>query len=662
MITQNFSSVLVANRGEIALRIMKTARQMGLRCIAIYTDSDADAPHAAYADQAVRIGSGPVAESYLSIAAVIEAAKVSGAEAIHPGYGFLSENTEFAKACTKAGIVFVGPPAEAVEVMGNKAAAKTKMIEAGVPCVPGYEGAAQSEAVLAREAGKIGYPVMIKAAAGGGGRGMRLVASADQFKTQLALAKSEALNAFGSDEMILEKAILRPRHVEIQVFADRHGSVLHLGERDCSVQRRHQKVVEEAPCPVLTTDQRAAMGKAAVEAARAVNYVGAGTVEFLLDQDGAFFFLEMNTRLQVEHPVTEMVTGRDLVKLQFNVAKGLPLGFDQDAVTLSGHAIEVRLYAEDPLADFLPATGAIRHWAVPELPGIRIDAGVRVGQEVSPFYDPMLAKIIGWGETREEARQRLLAALKSAPLLGMATNRDFLIDVLERPDFISGQATTAFIAETYSTGVGAAIRPDDADFALLAAETFRADRDRFAARAVSMTPELLNWSSGAPIPHVLRFTYGDAAIVARVLALAVDQLEVTLNDRVHIVTGVGDALRIDGERADIKAFLTDGDRVHLATSTRCLSVSRHRPGARADSTEGADQVRAPMHGNLVSLSVKIGDPVKPGDPLAVLEAMKMQHEILAEVSGTIETIPNSPPCQVQAGDLIVGIKLDGGRS
>ena len=375
----SFQTILIANRGEIACRIMRTVREMGLRSVAVFSDADRNAPHVKLADQAVPIGPAPVGESYLVIEKIIEAAKSSGADAIHPGYGFLSENAEFATACADAGLIFIGPSPDAIALMGDKAVAKRRMIAAGVPCVPGYQGAEQDDATLIKESGKIGFPLMVKAAAGGGGRGMRLVNAASDLPAALADARSEARNAFGSDSLILERAIIRPRHVEIQVFGDTQGNIIHLGERDCSVQRRHQKVIEEAPCPVMTEALRTRMGDAAVLAARSVNYVGAGTVEFMLDDEDNFYFLEMNTRLQVEHPVTERVTGLDLVALQIRVAQGQPLGLSQDDIRLCGHAIEARLYAEDPANDFLPATGQIEYLSFPDMDGVRIDSGVESG-------------------------------------------------------------------------------------------------------------------------------------------------------------------------------------------------------------------------------------------------------------------------------------------
>ncbi|RMF12385.1 MAG: ATP-grasp domain-containing protein, partial [Candidatus Dadabacteria bacterium] len=402
--------VLVANRGEIAVRVMRTARRLGLKTVAVYSEADADMPHVSAADLAVCIGPPQVAASYLNVEAILDAAKRTGADAIHPGYGFLSENADFAEVCAQHGITFVGPPVEAIRLMGNKRAAKVRMIEAGVPCVPGYEGEDQADETLIAEAQRIGFPLMVKAAAGGGGRGMRIVHEADALPAALRSARSEAKGAFGSDELILERAVIAPRHVEIQVFGDTHGNVIHLGERDCSMQRRHQKVVEEAPSPAVDPELRAQMGEAAVRAAQACGYVGAGTVEFLLDDERNFYFLEMNTRLQVEHPVTESVTGEDLVEWQFRVADGQPLPLTQEQVELHGASIEVRLYAEDPANGFRPQTGRIEALGWPDHPDVRIDTGVGEGNEISPFYDPMIAKIISRGPDREHARRALIAA------------------------------------------------------------------------------------------------------------------------------------------------------------------------------------------------------------------------------------------------------------
>ena len=410
-----FTKILIANRGEIACRIQRTAQTLGYRTVAVFSDADAQALHVQMADEAVHIGPAPVNQSYLNIPAILDAARRTGADAIHPGYGFLSENAGFAQACLDAGLTFIGPSVAAIELMGSKRQSKLAMLDAGVPCIAGYQGNAQDDATLQQEANRIGYPLMIKASAGGGGRGMRLVHDGSQLLDQLRTARSEALNAFGSDELILEQALIDPRHVEIQLFGDSHSNLIYLGERDCSIQRRHQKVIEEAPCPVMTPALRQAMGEAALKAGRAVNYVGAGTVEFLLDRNGHFYFLEMNTRLQVEHPVTELITGLDLVELQLNIAAGEPLPLQQADVTLTGHAMEVRLYAEDPAQGFLPQTGDVLRWE--PAARVRIDHGVLEGQRISPFYDAMLGKIIAHGATREEARRKLLRAVQDLSLI-----------------------------------------------------------------------------------------------------------------------------------------------------------------------------------------------------------------------------------------------------
>src|SRR5450830_1016947 len=443
-----FQKILIANRGEIACRIILGAQALGYRTVAVFSEADAQARHMQLADEAVCIGPPPVTQSYLNSAALLDAARKTAADALHPGYGLLSENAAFAQACLDAGLTFIGPSPAAIALMGSKRLSKIAMLAAGVPCIAGYQGAEQDDPTLAREAERLGYPLMIKASAGGGGRGMRLVQGPEALAQQLHSARSEAMNAFGSDELILEQALVEPRHVEIQLFGDQHGQLIHLGERDCSIQRRHQKVIEEAPCPVMTAELRQAMGEAALKAGRAVSYVGAGTVEFLLDARGQFYFLEMNTRLQVEHPVSEMITGLDLVDWQLQIAAGQPLPLTQSEVSLSGHAMEVRLYAEDPAQGFLPQTGAVLRWE--PAAGVRIDHGVLEGQRISPFYDPMLGKIIAHGATREEARRKLLRAVEDTVLLGVATNQRLLADLLKHPQFIHGDFSTALIAEHFS--------------------------------------------------------------------------------------------------------------------------------------------------------------------------------------------------------------------
>ena len=657
------TKLLIANRGEIACRVMRTAKAMGMNTVAVYSEADASAPHVKWADEAVCIGPASAAESYLNIENIINAAVKTGANAIHPGYGFLSENAAFAQRCVREGIIFVGPSEQSIEVMGDKARSKRAMTQAGVPCVPGYQGEDQSDDTLIAEAKKIGLPLMVKAAAGGGGRGMRVVDDLASLPDVLKLARSEAQNAFGSGALILEKRIMRPRHVEIQVFGDQHGHVIHLGERDCSVQRRHQKVIEEAPCPVMTPDLRAAMGEAAVNAAKAVDYVGAGTVEFLLDGDNTFYFLEMNTRLQVEHPVTEEVTGHDLVALQLKVAAGEPLGLTQNDIKLSGHAIEVRLYAEDPEKDFLPSTGTIQLWHVPEGPGIRVDDGIESGSTISPYYDPMVAKIIAYGASREEARRRLIQALQGSALIGVQNNRDFLIDALSQSAFVSGEATTAFIADTYGEdGFEGHATPSDL---MLAASVHYALRRRQSVRAaLDVNRELLDWSSTGHLETVVAYALEGETQTVSVVPQGDGQLRVTLGDHEAEITllELGEnraVLQRDGRKIPL-AFCQEGDHIlHISHPTRQYSVVDMSSGVAAVDLEGSGVVSAPMHGMIMEIAVEEGDSVKTGDKLAVLEAMKMQHEIVAKVDGVIKAVATKAGAQIGADDLIMEIDPEG---
>ncbi|MFO1159672.1 MAG: acetyl-CoA carboxylase biotin carboxylase subunit [Reyranellaceae bacterium] len=623
-----FGKILVANRGEIAWRVMRTAKAMGYRTVAVYSDADRYAPHVAYADEAQHIGPSPVGESYLSIDRILEAAHRSGADAVHPGYGFLSENEAFAAACEKAGMVFIGPPPAAIAAMGNKAAAKRRMIDAGVPCVPGYQGADQGDANLEKEARKIGLPVMVKAAAGGGGRGMRLVERDADLLEAIRTARTEAESAFGSGELILEKAVVDARHVEIQVFADSRGNVIHLGERDCSVQRRHQKVIEEAPSPAVDADLRRRMGAAAVAAARAIAYRGAGTVEFLLGADGAFYFLEMNTRLQVEHPVTEMITGQDLVAWQLKVAAGEPLPLAQEQVAFSGHSIEVRLYAEDAYAGFLPQTGRIAVWRPPTGPGIRVDHGMKDGLVISPYYDSMIAKVIAHGATREEACARLVRALRQTVVLGSTTNRHFLIRLLEHPEFAAGNATTAFIGEHFS---GAALAPpevSEAHWKHAAALLWRQSAERY--------PQALRgWRNSNPEPTPLRLAVGNT-------------------ERTLLITP-SDAESLD----DMAPFHIEGDEVivdHEAHTVRFIDKTYAPPAAAAAGSDG--KLRAPMDGRIVAIKVAAGDSVTRGQTLIVLEAMKIQHQLKAVLDARIESVTVREGQQVANRTILVTLAAD----
>lgn len=648
--------LLIANRGEIALRIMRTAKAKGMETVAVYTDADADAPHRHAADQAVRIGEGPAGASYLSIERLLDAAGQTGADAVHPGYGFLSERADFCRAVIEGGMTFVGPPADAIDAMGNKAAAKRLMIAAGVPCIPGYQGAAQDDPSLIKAGEDIGFPLMVKAAAGGGGRGMRLVYDAAELPGALALARSEAQNAFGSSTLILERALLRPRHVEVQVFADQHGSTIHLGERDCSVQRRHQKVVEEAPCPVMTPALRAAMGEAAVQAAKAVNYVGAGTVEFLLDDSGDFYFLEMNTRLQVEHPVTELVTGLDLVALQLDVAQGLPLPLTQDAVALNGHAIEVRLYAEDPGNDFLPAAGKISVWHPTAAADVRTDAGIAQGQSISPFYDPMVAKIIAHGSNREQARQRLIEGLSDTAMFGPANNRDFLLRVLDDPTFAAGEATTALLDEVWQGDF--ADPPPPPEVLALATVMVAAQRAQATAeQAAYLSDDLLGWHSSGVGRSRHRLLLGDDVVMVELLQSGPGAWTAhCLNQRFELTARDG-VYRVDGKAQDVRYFGFDHDQIWLCLGRCSFSLSRYWSTSAKQGEDDPSHISAPMHGLLQSISVQVGDRVQAGQCLAILEAMKMQHQIHAKADGIVQAIGFDPGAQVSAGSQLFALEI-----
>ena len=664
--------ILIANRGEIAVRVMQTARRLGISTVAVYSDADVEAPHVALADEAILIGPGPVGESYLVIDNILDAARQTNADAIHPGYGFLSENADFADAVQKAGLIFIGPDAEAISLMGNKAAAKRRMIEAGVPCVPGYEDADQSDERLIQAAKEIKFPIMVKATAGGGGRGMRLVQDMDEFKSALVTARSEAANAFGSDELILEKAIIYPRHVEIQVFADRYGHVVHLGERDCSVQRRHQKVIEESPCPVMTPELRADMGAAAVEAARNINYVGAGTVEFLLDQSGAYYFLEMNTRLQVEHPVTEMVTGLDLVELQIKVAQGDALDLQQEDVSLDGHAIEVRLYAEDPNNDFMPATGKIAAWRPAVMENVRFDDGVVEGQNISPFYDPMVAKVIAYGDDRETARKRLVEALRQTALLGPATNRDFLVTCLEKETFIKGEATTAFIGEIFGE-TGYTAEPLSSEMvALQGVLHFIHDREQALSRAISVPDALKNFSTSGSLQTPYSLLIGDEVFDLTVSSAKVGSYHVDIAveegaDKVLIEThdveqvSPDESISFNVNNQIIKSLaVIDSNVLYHALQSADTAIFLSSINQLVVTDDGGDGsagglVTAPLHGRVIDVFVKVGDKVAEGQKLAIVEAMKMQHEIFSEVEGNVVDVRIVSDQQVSVNDLMIEI-------
>ena len=657
-----FSSLLIANRGEIACRVMRTAKRMGLRTIAVYSDADARALHVSTADHAIRIGGAPARESYLSIDAILEAARASRADAIHPGYGFLSENPDFADACVKAGIIFVGPPASAIRAMGLKDAAKALMIKAGVPVVPGYFGDEQSVEHLAREAGNIGYPVLIKAVAGGGGKGMRRVDKAGDFAKALEGAQREAKSAFGEQRVLVEKYVTAPRHVEIQVFADAHGNAVHLFERDCSLQRRHQKVIEEAPAPGMPQDVRRAMGEAAVTCAKAIGYQGAGTVEFIVDgskglQGDGFYFMEMNTRLQVEHPVTEMITGLDLVEWQMRVAAGEKLPRGQDQLAINGHAVEVRLYAEDPVKGFLPSIGRLARLKLPAPDDhVRVDSGVVEGGEVSMFYDPMIAKVIVWDRTRTAALGRLANALETAEVAGVKTNLAFLIAALRHPEFIAGNIDTGFI-DRHREGLIGAASPAPSDAVVFAALFVLLER-RMKEPGLSPWRQLDGWRiGGARQEEVVRLSEGGKDRVIGVL----------YRDKGWRLTLEGMLLEVDaafdedgsilasmsGTRLKARVLRMSGNLVVLRLG-RSHAFTMHDPLEAADHVQDSGkELRAPMPGKIIQLMTKAGDLVRGGQALVVMEAMKMEHTLTAPRDAKVKSVAFNVGDQVDESVLIV---------
>ena len=648
--------LLIANRGEIAVRVIKTAKSLGYRTVAVYSEADAKALHVELADEAVCIGPAQVSASYLNAEAIIEAARKTGADCVHPGYGFLSENSGFARACKDAGLVFVGPPEAAIELMGSKRRSKIAMQEAGVPVVPGFEGDNASDEELINAAANIGHPLMIKASAGGGGRGMRLVEKAEELADNIQRARSEAKQAFGDGALILEKAVIEPRHIEIQVFADQHGNAVYLGERDCSVQRRHQKVVEEAPSPFVTPELRQAMGEAAVKAALACGYEGAGTVEFLVDKDRNFYFLEMNTRLQVEHPVTELITGQDLVAWQLSVAEGLALPLTQDQIQLNGHAIEVRLYAEDPANGFTPQTGPLHQFQPAEGEGLRCDTGVRSGDSITPHYDPMLAKMIAWGANRNEARRRLLRALEDTTVFGVTTNRYFLSRIIADDTFGEGEATTAFLQQAFKDDPSLA--PKDIsirELALAACVFSHGNSGRPDVRA-----DLNNaWSNAPSTVSPMKLDTGDKTLELLVRR-AGNHVTVTQGEEQYELDleSVGDGLLciIDNGVRQRCQYHRKGDHLYLQAFGQALAVRdvTHQPASGA-ATSGSGRITATMDGAIIDILVEAGQAVKQGDTLVILEAMKMEHPVKADRDGTVGEILATKGDQVKRSQLLVEI-------
>ena len=627
----SFRKILVANRGEIACRVMRTAHRLGYATVAVYSDADGCALHVQQADEAVRIGPAPAAESYLDVAALLDAARRTGADAVHPGYGFLSERADFAQACADAALVFVGPPPQAMRAMGDKALAKQRMIDAGVPCAPGYWGEDQSDARLAAEAARLGLPLLVKAVAGGGGRGMRLVRESDELSAALAGARREAASAFGDGRLMLERLIDHGRHIEIQVFADAHGNAVHLGERDCTAQRRRQKVIEESPSPVVDAALRAAMGRDAVAAALAVGYRGAGTVEFIVDARMKHYFLEMNTRLQVEHPVTECVTGLDLVEWQLRVAAGEPLPLAQDQVGFSGHAIEARLYAEDPYDGWKPQTGRVAGWQ-PEHAGVRVDHGLAEGDEVTPYYDAMVAKFVAHGSDRADAVRRLTRALQRTPLIGLRHNGRFLIDLVNHPQFTAAQLTTTRLDEWAAAGEPLLQRP------------------RPTARAWRIAAALLAGPAGGRPASVAAFDL--------TLRCQGEQRTVRVPEASASVLGWrGHEARVsvDGVQQTVTALRT-GQALHLAQNGAVFVFEE--PSALPGADAGVDprRARSPVAGVVAKVAVQPGDRVASGQPLVCVEAMKMEMWLHAGADGTVRAVHVKTRDAVAAGTVMVEIE------
>ncbi|MEC9392052.1 MAG: biotin carboxylase N-terminal domain-containing protein [Pseudomonadota bacterium] len=642
LMKNNFNKILVANRSEIAVRVIKSIKNRGLQSVAIFAEGDEDSNHVHLADEALCVGPAKVSESYLNIKNILEIAKSVNVDAIHPGYGFLSENANFAKECESANICFIGPSPEIIKLMGNKAEAKRKMMDMGVPCIPGYQSADQSDKSLIKSAKEIGFPIMIKASAGGGGKGMRLIGNIKDIEGALSTARSEAFRSFGSDELILEKALEKPLHIEVQVFGDKHGNYVHMGERDCSIQRRHQKVIEETPGPSISSDLQELIRSTSVEIIRNIEYVGAGTIEFLVDGD-EFYFLEMNTRIQVEHAVTEMVTGLDLVAMQIDTAEGKPLGIKQDEINLNGHAIEARLYAENPSNGFIPSPGDVYLWKPYEADGIRIDHSLSNNQSISRLYDPMIAKVIAWGQNRETSRKRLIKALNKSVFFGTDNNKHFLKSVLESKEFIKANINTNFL----STDFHYTDTSEDKklQFApLVASFQYLKDRKRLYKKSLLPNDGLLNWRSSGNLISKYKYKIGEQSY---------DYLVCPLNDQTMHVTSNEEKIEvsfIDSNEYNYQISINDtkfscdlldvSERVCFLQFEGVTCCFENLITVKQNQNNFADEnsVKPPMHGNIYKILVKVGDKVKKDKPLIIVESMKMEHEILAPSDGIVENI------------------------
>ena len=655
-----FSTILIANRGEIACRIIQTAHRLGIRCVAVYSEADRNARHVAMADEAFLLGPAPSSESYLRADKIIEIALKSGAQAIHPGYGFLSENTDFANDCASNNIVFIGPPASAIAAMGSKSAAKEIMEKAKVPLVPGYHGADQTPSLLKEEAEKCGFPLLLKAIAGGGGKGMRVVNNLKEFDAALAAAQRESQNAFGNPDMLIERYLTKPRHVEIQVFCDTQGNGVYLAERDCSVQRRHQKVIEEAPAPGLSEETRKAMGDTAVAAAQAINYVGAGTVEFLYDEDGSFYFMEMNTRLQVEHPVTEMITSQDLVEWQLRIANGEPLPLKQDEVQVRGHALEARIYAEDPNNDFLPATGTLHYLRTPdENTHVRVDTGVMEGDEVSVYYDPMIAKLIVWDESREQAINRMVHALEAYRIGGMKTNIRFLRQLSNSKPFRDAELDTGFI-EKHNTLLFQDAKSDlQSQLALATSFMLETERQKKPIKEDPSSPfnKQASWRLNANYSRPMTWLIGEEQHHVHILEQQTGYTITVGNASFNVSASLDDdhlKVVINGHRLSLHGHL-HGDHLTLFREGEQSQFQLFNPSFESDDQSVGGSLTAPMNGAIVAVMVSAGQMVSAGDTLVIMEAMKMEHSIRASHDGTVTEVFFSEGELVAEGAALVAL-------
>jgi acetyl/propionyl-CoA carboxylase alpha subunit len=669
-----FSKILIANRGEIACRVMRTARALGYRCVAVFSDADRDAQHVLQADEAVHIGAAPAAQSYLRADALLAAARKTGAGALHPGYGFLSERAGFAQACVDAGLVFIGPPAAAIAAMGDKAGAKRRMLAAGVPCAPGYLGDDQGEPRLLAEAERLGYPLLVKAVAGGGGRGMRQVAAAHELAPALAAARREAESAFGDGRLMLERLVTGARHIEIQVFADQHGHALHLGERDCTAQRRRQKVIEEAPSPVVSPALRAAMGRDAVQAALAVGYQGAGTVEFIVDAAMKHHFLEMNTRLQVEHPVTECITGLDLVEWQIRVARGEPLPLTQEQVRFEGHAIEARLYAEDPYDGFRPQTGRIAYWrpqaalqaargqpvAAARVAPLRIDIGIAEGGLVTPYYDPLLAKLVVHGHDRADAIRRLTLALEDAPLLGLANNGRYLRDLLNHPAFTGAAMTTTQLDDWAAAGEPPSLRPQPGDDDWHIAAAARALRDGAGVRPAGLAAFGITLRCGGAERRLrVRPSPADAGEGGHAAGGVVHITDGGRTRELQVLPQHDGWLRVEADGVQRRVLLLDdGRHIHLARDAAVFRFEEASPYPQAAAAGDPRRALAPVAGVVAQVLVRAGERVVAGQALLSVEAMKMEMWLTAGAGGTVRAVHAAPQDPVEAGALLAELDID----